>query len=248
MSYPAGPRATPTVSGDKVYTLGAEGDLYCFDVTKGKILWQRDFKVDYKIATPMWGFTGHPLIDGNKLICLVGGDGTVAMAFDKDTGKELWRALTAKEPGYCPPTIIEAGGKRQLIIWHPESVNSLDPETGKVYWSEKFIARSGLSVATPRHVGDQLLITAFYDGAMMLKLDREKPAATVVWRAKKSSERDTDTLHSIMPTPFLEGGHIYGVGMMLCSVSVSRSLLFFARQTTVAAGFSRSSFSIIAPS
>ena len=219
VSYPAGPRATPTVSGDKVYTLGAEGDLYCFDVTKGKILWQRDFKVDYKIATPMWGFTGHPLIDGNKLICLVGGDGTVAMAFDKDTGQELWRALTAKEPGYCPPTIIEAGGKRQLIIWHPESVNSLDPETGKVYWSEKFIARSGLSVATPRHVGDQLLITAFYDGAMMLKLDREKPAATVVWRAKKSSERDTDTLHSIMPTPFLEDGHIYGVcsyGQLRC--------------------------------
>lgn len=136
MSYPAGPRATPTVSGGKVYTLGTEGDLICFEAAKGKILWQRNFKEDYQVQTPMWGFTGHPLIDGQKLIYLVGGAGSVAVAFDKDTGKELWRALTAKEPGYCPPTIIEAGGKRQLIIWHPESVNSLDPETGKVYWSE----------------------------------------------------------------------------------------------------------------
>ncbi len=219
VSYPAGPRATPTVSGGKVYTLGTEGDLICFEAAKGKILWQRNFKEDYQVQTPMWGFTGHPLIDGQKLICLVGGAGSVAVAFDKDTGKELWRALTAKEPGYCPPTIIEAGGKRQLIIWHPESVNSLDPETGKVYWSEKFSARMGLSVATPRHVGEQLLITAFYDGAMMLQLDRAKPAATVLWRAKKSSERDTDTLHSIMPTPFLEDGHIYGVcsyGQLRC--------------------------------
>jgi AraC-like DNA-binding protein len=73
VSYPAGPRATPLVSGGKVYTLGAEGNLCCLDARGGKLLWSRDFKKDYGIPTPLWGFSAHPLLDGNKLVCLVGG-------------------------------------------------------------------------------------------------------------------------------------------------------------------------------
>src|SRR5205085_1137420 len=78
---------------------------------------------------PVWGFAAHPLLDGDRLICLVGGEGSVVVAFDKDSGKERWRALSLEsaEVGYCPPMIYQAGGKRQLIIWHPEAVNSLDP-------------------------------------------------------------------------------------------------------------------------
>ena len=219
MSYPAGPRTTPLVSGGKVYTLGAEGHLFCFDAAKGTVLWSRDFKKDFNVPTPLWGFAGHPLVDGQKLICLVGGPGTVAVAFDKDTGKELWRALSAKEPGYCPPMIYEAGGKRQLIVWHPESINSLDPDTGKVYWSEPFTSRSGLTISTPRKLGDQLFITSFYTGSILLRLDADKPGATKVWQSKKVSERDTEELHSIMSTPFFEEGHIYGVcsyGQLRC--------------------------------
>jgi outer membrane protein assembly factor BamB len=219
MSYPAGPRTTPLVSAGKAYTLGAEGHLFCFDAAKGTVLWSRDFKKDFNVPTPLWGFAGHPLLDGNKLICLVGGDGSVAVAFDKDTGKELWRALSAKEPGYCPPMIYEAGGKRQLIVWHPESLNSLDPETGKVHWSEPFSARSGLTISTPRKLGDQLFITSFYNGSMLLRLDPDKPAATKLWQSRKNSERDTDDLHSIISTPFFEDGHIYGVcsyGQLRC--------------------------------
>src|SRR5262249_45952270 len=88
ISYPAGPRATPVVSDGKVYSLGAEGNLLCLDAQKGKVLWSRDFKKDFDAKTPMWGFAGHPLLDGNRLICLVGGTGSVAVAFDKNTGKE----------------------------------------------------------------------------------------------------------------------------------------------------------------
>jgi outer membrane protein assembly factor BamB len=219
VSYPAGPRTTPLVSEGKVYTLGAEGHLFCFGAKDGKILWSRDFKKDFGTKTPLWGFSAHPLLDGNRLICVVGGEGSVAVAFDKDTGKELWRALSAKEPGYCPPTIVNGGGRRQLIIWHPEAVNSLNPETGEVYWSERWAIRSGLSVPTPVQNGDRLFLTAFYNGPLMLKLEPDKAAATVLWRGKKTSERDTDGLHSIMPTPFIEGGHIYGVcsyGQLRC--------------------------------
>jgi outer membrane protein assembly factor BamB len=213
VSYPAGPRTTPLIHGGKVYTLGTMGDLLCLDAQTGKILWSRNLPKDYETQVPLWGYSAHPLLDGEKLICLVGGEGSVAVAFHKDTGKEIWRALSAHEPGYCPPMIHEAGGKRQLIIWHPESVNSLDPETGRVYWSQPFTVRAGMSIPTPRQAGDLLLVSCFYNGSMMLKLDDQAPRASLLWKGKGKNERPdgTDGLHSVMATPFLKGGYIYGV-------------------------------------
>ena len=219
VSYAAGPRVTPLVSGGKVYALGTEGNLVCLDAVTGKEIWARDFKKDFGIATPVWGFSAHPLLDGGKLICLAGGEGSVAVAFDKDTGKELWRALSAREPGYAPPVIFEAGGRRQLIIWHPEALNSLDPETGAVFWSEPGKANSGMTIATPRKLGDLLFVTSFYNGSVMMRLAADKPAATKLWQSKKASEKDTDALHTVMSTPFLEDGYIYGVcsyGQLRC--------------------------------
>ena len=209
VSYGAGPRVTPTVREGKVYTLGAEGNLVCLDAEKGTVLWSRDFKKDFNLKTPLWGFAGHPLIDGKKLICLAGGEGSVAVAFDKDTGKELWRALSAKEPGYAPPMIYEFAGKRQLILWHPEAVNSLDPDTGKVFWSYPLApsVRSGMTIPSPRQSGDRLFLTSFYNGSLMLRVDSDKPSP--VWQSQKVSEKDTDGLHSVMATPLLENGHIY---------------------------------------
>jgi outer membrane protein assembly factor BamB len=219
ISYPAGPRVAPMVSGGKIYTLGAEGNLFCLDANKGKVLWSRDFKKDYGIKAPMWGFAGHPLLDGRRLICLAGGPGSTVVAFDKDTGTELWRALSADEPGYSSPVICQAGGKRQLILWHPEAANSLDPETGQVYWSVPFKSRSGMTIATPRQLGDCLFFTTFYSGSLMLRLDAAQPAATTVWRTLKVNEKDTTHLNAVMCTPFLEEGYIYGVcsyGQLRC--------------------------------
>jgi outer membrane protein assembly factor BamB len=219
VSYASGPRVTPCVSDGKVYTLGAEGDLFCLDTATGKVIWSRDFKRDFSIATPMWGFAGNPLIDGHQLICLAGGSNSVAVAFDKNTGQELWRALSAKEPGYSSPVIYTFGGQRQLIIWHPESVNALDPETGRVFWSTPFSSRFGLTAPTPRQVEDRLFVTAFYDGSLMLRITNAESPPEVLWKSRKASEKDTDMLHSIIPTPFIEGGHIYGVcsyGQLRC--------------------------------
>ena len=111
ISYPGGPRCTPTVDGERVYTLGAEGDLRCLNVADGTLVWSKDLTAEYKFDTPVWGFAGHPLVAGDLLYCLVGGEGSVAVAFDKATGREVWRALTASEPGYCPPTMITHGGQ-----------------------------------------------------------------------------------------------------------------------------------------
>ncbi|MBC8003647.1 MAG: PQQ-like beta-propeller repeat protein [Opitutaceae bacterium] len=209
VSYASGPRVTPAVDDGRVYTLGTEGNLLCLDAEMGTVLWSHDFRKDYGIKTPMWGFAGHPLVDGNKLICLAGGDGSVAVAFDKKTGRELWRALSAKEPGYAPPMIYEFGGQRQLILWHPEAVSALDPETGKILWTHPLspVVRAGMTIPSPRQVGDLLFLTSFYNGSLLLRVKGPQP--TVVWASRKVSEMDTDGLHSVMSTPWIENGYIY---------------------------------------
>ncbi|MFO0810902.1 MAG: PQQ-binding-like beta-propeller repeat protein [Gemmataceae bacterium] len=214
VSYPLGPRCTPVVHDGKVYTLGTEGHLVCLDITTGKPVWSHELKKVYRVQAPLWGFSAHPLIDGKKLICVVGGEDTTAVAFDKDTGKELWRALSSTQPGYCPPVIVEAGGTRQLIVWTGEAVNGLDPETGKVYWSEHVPTYQGMSIATPRKFGDLLFVTAYPDTAVMLRLDATKPAATVAWKGDKKS-----AFYSVFSTPQGDAGHIYGVhngGRLAC--------------------------------
>ena len=223
MSYNAGPRAAPLVEGEKVYTFGGEGDLQCRRVADGKMIWQKALAGEH---TPMWGFSASPLIEGDKLIAVGGDPAATVLAFNKETGEKIWSALPAKEPGYSSPVVIEAGGKRQLIVWNPQSLNSLDPMTGKDYWSEPFVSQAGMSIATPRRAGDLLFISAFYNGSMMMRLDPQKPAATKVWKISGKSERKTEALHAVMCTPVIQDDFIYGV----CSYGQLRCLKLLTGQ------------------
>ena len=212
-SYAIGPRATPTVDGDRVYVLGAKGALLCLDVRTGEVIWKTDFVADYKTHVPTWGIAAAPVVDGNRLIALVGGEGgALLVAFDKHTGKELWRALDVRaEPGYSPPILTDAGGRRQLIHWQPEAVVSLDPASGKVFWQQPARVSMGLAVATPVRGGPLLLVSSFYTGSTMLELDGGRPAARTLWRGKSESEIQTDGLHALITTPVIDGEHIYGI-------------------------------------
>lgn len=221
ISYPAGPRVTPVVKDGKVWTLGAMGDLLCLDALKGDVHWSKNLREEYKAPPQSWGFSAHPLLDGDRLICTVGGKAGACAAFHKDTGKELWRALPGDTAGYCPPMIYTIAGKRQLIIWDPQAVYSLDPENGKTYWSRPFEVSNGLTTPTPRVEDNLLFVSAFYNGSMMLKLDTEKPAAEVLWKGKGKGEvtKLTDGLHCLMSTPIMKDGYIYGVcsyGQLRC--------------------------------
>jgi outer membrane protein assembly factor BamB len=224
VSYPAGPRTTPVVAGEKLFTLGSEGHLFCLNAETGSVIWSKNFRTDYgREQSPVWGYAANPLLDGERLICLVGGEGTTVVAFDRDTGKEVWRALDSSGghgPGYGNPIIVEAAGRRQLIVWHPQAVSSLDPVTGEVLWNHKFPIREGLTVAQPRVQGDLLFLTAFYDGSLLLKLKQDQPGVDVVWRRHGKSERNTDALHALITTPVIEGDHIYGA----CSYGEFRCL------------------------
>jgi outer membrane protein assembly factor BamB len=153
------------------------------------------------------------------LISRVGGEGSTVVAFDKDSGKEIWKALSAKETGYSSPAIYEAGGARQLIIFLPDGVNALDPESGKTLWNQPYSTKAALTVSMPAKMGDLLFFTSFYNGPLMLRFDANKPATTEVWRGTSSSENTPDRMHSIMPTPIMDDGYIYGVcsyGQLRC--------------------------------
>ncbi|QDT47635.1 outer membrane biogenesis protein BamB [Symmachiella dynata] len=220
VSYAHGPRATPVVDGNRVYTIGTQGDMFCFDVEQGEILWKKDFVEEYGTALPNWGMAASPLVDDEQLITLVGGsDGACLVSFDKMTGQELWRAIDDPAVGYAPPVIYEFDGVRQLIAWHPTAITSLNPETGEKYWEFPFDVRVGLTVPMPQQQGNRLFVTSFYNGPRMLEVSSNPPAAKLLWRGNSDSEKKTDGLHSIMPTPIFTESHIYGVcsfGQLRC--------------------------------
>lgn len=218
VSYPAGPRATPVVHEGLVYTIGALGHMFCFTADKGELVWKKEFQTDFGTELPIWGMAASPLVDGDQLITLVGGQDALVVSFDLKTGEEKWRALNDRAVGYCPPVIHTFGGRRQLIVWHPRSVTALDPATGKQIWDMPFKVRSGLSIPMPRKVGDQLFVTAFYNGPLMLNVTAD--SATVAWKGTSNDENKTDGLHSIMPTPVVTRENIFGI----CSYGQLRGL------------------------
>ncbi len=206
ISYPNGPRCTPVVDAGKVYTLGAMGNLFCFEAKTGNVVWSRDLLKDYGVKAPLWGFAAHPLIDGKRLICLVGGQGSVAVAFDKATGKELWKNLSAEQPGYSPPVIFEGGGVRQLLIWHPEALNGLNPETGKLLWSVKQETANGTSIMAPRFLDTRIFLGAWMRKGGLFNFDPDTSSVKQVWKGNRDS-----SVYPVNNTPFLEAGYIYGV-------------------------------------
>jgi outer membrane protein assembly factor BamB len=206
LSYAGGPRCTPTVAGDKVYTLGAMGDLHCLAAADGSVVWAKDLKKEYHTKAPHWGFSGHPLVDGNKLFVTVGGADSVLVAFDKDSGQEVWRSISGPDPGYCPPSIIEAGGARQLVLWTPSGIFSVDPETGKQYWSTDLKPEYGMSIMAPRKWKDHLFAGGIGWHAALYKLAADKPAVTEEWAGKKDT-----AVYPVNSTPVIDNGVIYGV-------------------------------------
>ena len=214
-SYAVGPRSTPTVDGDRVYVVGSTGRLFCLNVETGAVIWSKDYVEQYDTNIPTWGTASSPLVDGDKLITVVGGEpDALVVAFDKHTGEELWRAVeVVGEMGYGQPVIFEAGGVRQLIVWHAAALVSLNPETGETYWEEEWEVGAGMSVTTPVKSGDYLLVSQFYNGSLMMRLNQDRPAATMLWKGSSRSEmpNETEGLHSLITTPLIIGDYIYGV-------------------------------------
>jgi len=203
IAYPAGPRCTPTVDGDRVYTLGDEGNLCCLNVADGRLLWSRDLKADYHAKAALWGWASHPLVDGDRLVCVAGTAVAHSVAFDKLTGKEIWRAGTAPEQGYSPPTMIETGGKKQIVFMKPDGIYAVEPATGQILWDSPYNADNGSIIMAPVQVGEYLYVGGYQEKNLLLKLGADKPE--VVWRNKAKHG-----VSAVNVQPFVADGLIYG--------------------------------------
>jgi len=204
-----GPVATPIIHRGKIYILGRVGHLLCLDARTGEVLWQRNLEQDYRVAFAPGA--PSPLVEGELLILFIGGkpDASV-VALNKDTGREVWKALD-EALTYSSPIVIVSGGKRQLIVWTQESVTSLDPAAGTTWWRQRLLTSGDYAVSTPVFHQDRLLI-----GGLMFALDADKPAATVLWPESKAPAR---RIYSHTSTALFRGDHLFSAkstGELIC--------------------------------
>jgi outer membrane protein assembly factor BamB len=222
---PAGPRATPIVRDGKLYTWGALGHLVCFEAGKGEVLWKKGLDREYQVKE--FASTASPLIEGGLLILFVGGKpDACVVAFDTSSGKEVWRALD-ESPTFSSPIVVTRGGNRQLIVWTNESVTSLDPATGKVYWRERLGTQADYAVSTPVFHEGLLLLSG-----LMLKLDPDRPSASILWPDTRATSR---RILSNTSTPMFRGDYLFSArssGELVCIEAKTGKLVWETDKVT----------------
>ena len=203
LSFPNGPRCSPVIEGDTVFSLGAEGHLSALKTADGKVAWEKELKQEYKCESPMWGYAATPRVSGGLLFTLAGGKDSAVVALDTKSGKEVWRALDTKDIGYAPPVITTRDGRDELLVWHSQSLNGLDPKTGKVRWSQPFATFYGMSIMAPRVTADGIFIGGIIKKSMMVKPGPDK--AEIVWEGTPQI-----SLGPKNGTPVVVDGYVYG--------------------------------------
>lgn len=129
-----GPRSTPSLSGNRVYTLGATGILNVLDSSDGSVIWSRDAASDAGIKVPGWGFSGSPLVTDNAVIVAVSGK---LISYDLSTGNPDW---TGPDEGqsYSTPVALKFDGIPQIVFMSDTGAVSLDPKDGRKLWEYKW--------------------------------------------------------------------------------------------------------------
>lgn len=201
-----GPRSTPAIADGLVYTFGADGELTCWKLDDGEHVWQINTRNDFASDKGFFGRACSPLIEGDAVILTLGGrDGAGVVAFDRLTGKVLWKALE-DEAGYASPVAATFGEKRRVLAFTRSWLASLDPATGEVLFQFPWRARIHASVnaATPLVIDDHIFLSASYEtGAVLLRYDEPMPEK--VWAGDESLSNHYAT--SVHHDGFLYGFH-----------------------------------------
>jgi len=207
-----GPGATPIVRKGKIYALDLFGNLVCLDTLHGKLVWRKNLNEEYQMQGT--SVDTSPLVEGDLLILLLGGKGGAGVvALDRKTGREVWRSLE-EAITWSSPIVIEAGGVRQLIVWTQQSVSSLNPANGKVYWREATSTGGSpgtAGVSTPVFQNNYLLV-----GGWMFQLEKDRPAGKTLWPEGRGVSR---RILSDTSTGVLLGDYVYSAktgGAFLC--------------------------------
>jgi outer membrane protein assembly factor BamB len=203
--FDEGPRATPCIADGHVYTFGAEGMLTCVDFSNGKKLWNIDTKKEFGARKGFFGIACSPLVEGNAVLLNVGGsDNSSIIAFDKSTGKTLWKSYD-DEASYSAPTIATTSGTRYALFLTRSALVALNPADGKIAFTSPFRPPLGASVtaATPLVIDDLTFISGSYgNGATLLRIKNGKPEK--VWASQ-------DVLSNHYATSIHHNGFLYGI-------------------------------------
>lgn len=240
--YNNGPRCSPLLTTDHCYTLGAAGKLLCVTLADGKLVWEHNLHEEFNIPEGFFGIGATPVLEGNKLLVLVGGQpNSGVVAFDSQTGKKLWENVGKstwngaetgweEEPthewddeemvvSYSSPIVATIHNQRHLLCLMRQGLVSVNPETGEENFHYWFRSRTHESVnaARPVVVGDTILLSAAYKmGSALLKVQPDGKHFDVVWR-------DPDNLLTHWSTAIHLDGHYFGFsgrheneGMLRC--------------------------------
>jgi outer membrane protein assembly factor BamB len=159
-NYP-GPRATPTVEGGRLWTLGSDGNLVCLRTEDGQLVWRKHLERDFQGARPTWAYCESPLIDGDLLICTPGGPDATMLALAKDTGEPVWK--TAKEDlnvaGHASAVVAHAGKRKLYVQFIGPGVLGVDAKTGQLLFFYRGNV-GGASANTPVYHDGHVFATA----------------------------------------------------------------------------------------
>lgn len=211
-----GPRGTPTVDGDKLYALGADGDLICLEVDTGRAIWRKNVLRQFQARNITWGISESVLIDDDRLICTPGGAGAVMVALDKNTGEPIWRAAAPDDPraAYASAIVAEVDGVRQYINFVSDGVLGVRADDGKFLWHDSTSANGTANCSTPIFYQNHVFSASGYGtGGSLLRLETasDETNAELVYRTK-----DMKSHHGGM---LLLDGYLYGSsdpGVLTC--------------------------------
>lgn len=197
-------RSTPAFDGESLYVAGMRDVLVCLNVKDGRVQWRVDFVKQFETPLPKFGFVCSPLVVGEAVYVQAGAS---LVKLNKKTGAVLWRTL--KDAGgmygsaFSSPILAKVCEEELLVVQTRDVLAGVNPETGKVVWSQPVAAFRGMNIQTPVVVGNTLF-TSCYGGASILfdlKRGREGFELSEVWRDKKSQ--------GYMSTPVVINNYLY---------------------------------------
>ncbi len=200
-----GPRSQPTVDGDRVYVLSAEGRLYALNAANGETIWSVDLVDGLGGRFPRFGFSTSPLVEGDLLFLEAATRDGTFLALRSKNGEVAW-ASQNDVASYSSPIVVDLAGVRQVIYFSGEAVVGLSPEDGSLYWRYPWKTSYDLNIATPIFVPpNQIFISSGYDhGAALLRIEAGSNGigVTRVWESRRMKNH--------FGTSVLVGDHLYG--------------------------------------
>ena len=196
-----GPRGTPTLDGERLFALAADGTLVCLEVATGKKIWTVDLMKRFGAYVPEWGISESPLVDGDRLIVTPGGRGAAIVALHKNTGETIWKSQS-DSAGYSSAIAFTLGGVRQIAILTGEAAVGLNIETGALLWRYTKVSNQTANVATPIYRDGLLFVSTDYGtGCALLKLAPQGKATEVYFNREMRNHYSSSVL---------AGDYIYG--------------------------------------